>query len=296
MPHTLSLDVAVAHALEDVLAAVYLAAVFESEAFPGARTHLSIADVTLATGMTTAQAQKARTKLLDAGVLSPLGGGHAVVHEVLDELVARTPALQRAVEVPAADRAIDPADIFAGRFDQLSGERAMKTPGLPAALVAIWATAWHKRSRGVSKEQRAALRQALVEQRRTASEIARGIVGMLEDEWPERPERCDLKYVVKGLDRWLVLFDEVHVAQSRASRAGTISRKTKTVRSVVVPADYVWTREDDVAVDLGHRFESGFRSMDVEAQPCLTSTATTTRAWCRSARFTTRSPSRPSAS
>lgn len=119
-------------------------------------------------------------------------------------------------------------------------------------LLRRWAELWGKSTDRVRmnpercKAWRAALRDGW-----KPSEFARAILGMRFDDWPDRHRYCDWKFVHKDLERWLELYDSNRGrAAPKAGEPGT-----KLVGQTRVPADYVWTQEDDFAAAAGYRFD-----------------------------------------
>lgn len=267
-PASLTYDVALARALDDVVAAIYLAVLFDREALPGLPVFVTTADIVIASGARAEQVARARQHLVREGVLSISGSkgtslGHVIVQDVLYELLAADIDDRVSLEEPDAGISlaqIDPREIVSGRYDVLRGARALDATNLLDALLGLWARTWGKRGQPkITKERATAFRRAFVVEKRTPSEVAKAILGMAEDDWAQRADHCDLAHVVKHLERWVELWEAVRsgARQSKRSAGGTI--RCKTVKGHAVPEDYDWTREDDACASAGHHFDLASR-------------------------------------
>ena len=265
-------DPEIARALDDdVHAAIYLENLRLRELKPGSQVLVSPAEVRRVTGMRAAAVAQARAALVRAGFIELRGtDGRDTVHVLRREVIAatldawrlRAEADERAPPKPERKRAEQPAlleagpisadDLLAGRFDGVAASDELLT-----ALVRFWARTWrHPESVTLTKERRAALKRAIVDDKRKPSDIAKACVGMLEDPWPERakPGMHELQHVVRQLEKWLGLYAAVQAGAP--SKAGAVGTATRIVRGHVVPADYEWTEADTFnAADTRLRFD-----------------------------------------
>ena len=266
-----SYSTAVARLCGSPLPAIYLEALRLAERERGSVVALSPGEIAVATGIAGAAVSQSRTALVARGFVEVRGSDgrrveHVIRHDTLESALRTAELAQSAREASgrlAPKREPEPApptqlsiatgidieDVRQGRLDALSPSVLAASEALHEALVAYWAKLWGKRVE-VTASRRQAMRALFVE-RRAPSQVVLALDGMREDDYERRVEFCEPRYLLKAgaFERFVARAERVASGAVPSRRGITVA--TKTVGSVVVPADYVWTSADDYAAASG---------------------------------------------